>query len=189
MLQPLAYEDPEALINITVLKGTGGVTPDSFVASGAELLRWKRNRQLAGVGGLRPTSFALTGDAEPRTITGALVSAGLFTTLGVPPQRGRTFTEAEDVPNAPVVVISHDLWASAFNGDPAAIGRTLIIDGIAREVIGIMPPGYKPLFRASARSRIRGSPSWASSATCTMGAPEPTSGPRSTSRMRRTTSP
>ena len=73
-----------------------------------------------------------------------LVSAELFSTLGVPPGLGRGFTTAEDQPNgAPVVMLSHGLWLRRFGGDPELIGRTITLDGQSRTVIEVMPPGFQ----------------------------------------------
>jgi predicted permease len=70
-------------------------------------------------------------------------TASLFSTLGVAPLLGRTYTLEEDVPDAPrVAVVSHALWQRRFGGDPAVIGRTVEIEGDAREIVGVMPPGF-----------------------------------------------
>jgi putative ABC transport system permease protein len=59
------------------------------------------------------------------------------------PELGRLHTPEEDVPNGPaVVLLSHELWSSQYGGDPAILGRTLNLNGTAREVIGVMPAGY-----------------------------------------------
>ena len=63
--------------------------------------------------------------------------------LGIRPLRGRLFTAAEDLPNAPnVVLISYRLWQSWFGGDDGAVGRTVQLQSQPATIIGVMPPGF-----------------------------------------------
>jgi hypothetical protein len=67
----------------------------------------------------------------------------LFDVLRVRPALGRVFTAEEDAPHGPQVVIIGDaLWRTRYGADPAIIGRTLTLDGIVREVVGIMPASF-----------------------------------------------
>jgi putative ABC transport system permease protein len=73
----------------------------------------------------------------------AIVTAGLFSVLGIEPILGRAFLPEEDLPGAgPVAVISHDLWQRRWGGDPNLIGRTVMLGGRGHTVVGIMPPGF-----------------------------------------------
>lgn len=84
------------------------------------------------------------GTAEPQRLRAGLVSASLFPTLRVSPIVGRAFTDAEDLPNGPnVVVISEALWRNRFTADPAIVGRTLDINGVTREIVGVMPARFR----------------------------------------------
>jgi len=77
-------------------------------------------------------------------LTGALVSGAFFTTLGTQPALGRTFNDADDKVGAPaVVVIGDGLWRRRFGGDPTVIGRSVLLDGQATEIIGVMPPEFR----------------------------------------------
>ena len=71
-------------------------------------------------------------------------SPSMFQVIGVRPQLGRVFTEAEDqIDNdAPVVLISDRFWGRHFNGDRNVIGKTLILDKTPTTIIGVMPPGF-----------------------------------------------
>jgi putative ABC transport system permease protein len=85
-------------------------------------------------------AVSVTGDGEPERVRAAAATASLFSTLGVVPLLGRTYTAEEDVPDAPrVAVISHALWQRRFAGDPGVIGRTLEVDGEPWEIVGVMP--------------------------------------------------
>ncbi len=76
-------------------------------------------------------------------VTLAIATAGFFRTLGVSAELGRAFTREEDMPNAaPVVVLSHELWQSAFAGDRAIVGQNAMVNGVQRQVVGVMPRGF-----------------------------------------------
>lgn len=84
------------------------------------------------------------GDGEPQRLSAAYISASLIPVLEVPPLLGRAFTEAEDLPNGPdVVVISEPLWRKRFGGDRSAVGRTLDVNGVARQIVGVMPDRFR----------------------------------------------
>jgi putative ABC transport system permease protein len=91
----------------------------------------------------------LTGRGEPERLDCVKATANLFPALGIAPQLGRAFTPHEDRPGGePVVILSHALWQRRFGGDPAIIGQSLPLDGRSRQVIGVMPPGFKFLSKA-----------------------------------------
>jgi len=76
-------------------------------------------------------------------VTSAIVSGSIFDMLGVRPELGRTFSADEDKLGAPAtMVISHVIWASYFNSDPAVIGKTFSLSDEPFTVIGVMPPGF-----------------------------------------------
>jgi predicted permease len=79
----------------------------------------------------------------PQRVKGAVVGAQLFDVLGVKPELGRAFTLADErYGAAPVVLVSHDFWQRSLHGDPAAIGRTILIDGKPVHVIGVVPRSF-----------------------------------------------
>ncbi|HEY2851438.1 MAG TPA: ABC transporter permease [Gemmatimonadaceae bacterium] len=79
----------------------------------------------------------------PERVASAGASASLFTVLGVPAERGRVFSETEDRVGAPdVVVISDALWRTHLGADPHIVGRMLVINGVRRVVVGVMPPRF-----------------------------------------------
>jgi putative ABC transport system permease protein len=74
---------------------------------------------------------------------GSAVSANLFSLLGAPAEVGRAFAPGEDRPGRDrVVLLGHALWQNKFAGDPGVVGRSIVIDGAAREVVGVMPPEF-----------------------------------------------
>jgi putative ABC transport system permease protein len=84
------------------------------------------------------------GRAQPERMIIAWTSANLIPLLQVSPILGRSFSEADDTPKAPsVVVISEGLWRSRFAGDRNVIGQTLLIFGKPAEIIGVMPAKFR----------------------------------------------
>ncbi|MBL9135426.1 MAG: ABC transporter permease [Verrucomicrobiales bacterium] len=80
------------------------------------------------------------------------VSAEFFETLGVRPMLGRAFTESEmTYQTDAVAILTDEFWRTQFDADPAVIGRTVRVDGMARMVVGVMPPGFRFL---SSRARL-----------------------------------
>jgi putative ABC transport system permease protein len=142
VLKPLPYTEPDALVAVhTQFPGLGfdkfWMSPPEFM----ELREW--NRSFTSIGGYRTGVASVGGDEQPLRVTSAVATADFFTTLGVNPELGRSFTAEEDLPGGdPVVVISHDLWQSAFAGDPSIVGRSVHVNGQPRDVVGVMPRGF-----------------------------------------------
>ena len=91
----------------------------------------------------------MTGEANlstpdrPRRATRASVNAELLEALAVPPERGRWFRREETRAGGPaLVILSHQLWQSAFGAREDLVGQSIEIDGVRHEVIGIMPSGF-----------------------------------------------
>ncbi|MDQ2870202.1 MAG: ABC transporter permease, partial [Acidobacteriota bacterium] len=153
VLSPLPYRDPGRVVAAwEVLEGEGGqpwrVSPKTFLA-------WRERSHvfsgLAAFGGSRAT---LTGAGDPVALQGSRVSDGYFDVLGVAPRLGRTFRSEDILPGAaPVVLIAELLWKTRFGGDRAVLGRSLLLDGKPKMVIGVMPSLFLPL-GASATTTI-----------------------------------
>lgn len=106
---------------------------------------WReRSRSFENMGVWRDhQSFTLTGQGAAEQVYGASMSHDLFEVLRVPAFMGRTFTDAEDKPGGPpVVVISHGFWRRWFGARSDVIGKTVEVNGVTCEVIGVMPPHF-----------------------------------------------
>ena len=80
---------------------------------------------------------------ESELARGQLVTADYFPTLGVRPILGRDFTDGDDRAGAePVAIISHGYWQRRFGGDPAVVGKSMTMNGIAVTVAGVTPPEF-----------------------------------------------
>lgn len=87
--------------------------------------------------------FTLTGGEKPEQLSGYRVSAGFFSTLGVPPLLGRTFQPDEDsLGREQVVILKHSLWERLFAADPKILGQTIKLDSQTYTVIGVMPRDF-----------------------------------------------
>ena len=77
-------------------------------------------------------------------LRGQRFTTSIFEVLGVAPERGRIFSQAETFIGAPetAVVISHDLWQNRYGGDPDILSKTILVDGTPLNIVGVMPPGY-----------------------------------------------
>jgi putative ABC transport system permease protein len=146
LLKTLPYADPDHLFaiqeNIPSLERVAPVLP----VSANHFVTWRKEcTQCAGMAALLPISLNLTGDGAPERISGARVSASYLSLLGVRPALGRNFTEEEDRPGSDhVVIVSHDLWRRRFNGDPAIVGKTIRLDNISYQVVGVLPADFVP---------------------------------------------
>jgi predicted permease len=144
LFKPLPFAGPERLVllweNFTPINGPDRVTP-----AAATVVQWKaRSRSFDGIAMMLSWTNNLTGDGEPERVMGVRTDTNLFTLLGLRPILGRTFVPDDEGPDAsPVVVISEKLWARRFGADPNLIGRTIVIDGLARTVIGVVPPDFR----------------------------------------------
>lgn len=141
LLEPLDYGDPDQLVFVYSEVPAWG--PGPFGLSRSEYRELQElARSFSEIGAWRTGPVNLLGADRPVRVTAAWGTAELFTTLGVPPRLGRTFTPAEDVAGEPVVVLSSGLWRSTFGSDRAIVGRRIEIDGAASTVVGVMPEGF-----------------------------------------------
>jgi len=140
LLAPLPYRAPQRLVSIYSQFINQGF--DHFWISPPEYLEL---RQMAAsfedVGGYRNQAVNVSGRDRPLRVDATFATASTLTTLGVPAERGRWFSAAEDRPHAePVALLGDALWRRAFGADPGLVGRRVLIDGVNRTVVGVMPP-------------------------------------------------
>ncbi len=80
---------------------------------------------------------------DTRRLQGLRVTAGFFDVMRTRPALGRFFTAQDEGPNAaPIAVIAHALWRSAFGGAPDVIGRTVRFNGVPHTIVGVTAPGF-----------------------------------------------
>ena len=147
LLRPLQYEAPDRLANIWNDLGEGAQSLPAV--SPADFRDYKvRSRTFedfaaASEGDVANLRGNLTGEGEPERADVVTVTANFFPLLGVRPMLGRQFLPEEEVVNGPhVVMLSHRLWQRRYAGDPSLVGKTIQVDGVAHEVVGVLPRDF-----------------------------------------------
>ena len=141
LIRPLPYTAPDRLV--VVWEDASDISFPHNTPAPANYVDWKKQNQVfTDMAATRGRVASLTGDGPPDMIFGRAVTANLFDVLGVKPRLGRTFTEEEDRNGVPVVIIGYGLWQSRYGGDPAIVGRGILMDGIKTTVIGVMSPDF-----------------------------------------------
>ncbi|HZQ52880.1 MAG TPA: ABC transporter permease [Bryobacteraceae bacterium] len=150
LLKPLPYPDPGRLVG--VWQTAPGIGIADLNASPATYFTYReQNRSFTDIGMWQGDSVSVTGIAEPEQVDAVDVTDGLLPVLGVQPVLGRWFTHKDDSPDAPqTVMLTYSYWQRRFGGDRSVLGRRLMIDGKAREVIGIMPRDFRFMDRKPA---------------------------------------
>lgn len=143
VLRPLPFAAPEQLIavNETDLRSTN---PRPLSASWPDVVDWRRDTQtLVSVAGYHTADFTVTGRGPSRHVPGAVVSANLFTTLGVEPYDGRTFLEEEERVGSDVVVISEEFRQNYLGDVAKPVGSAITVNGRRFTIVGITPAGFR----------------------------------------------
>jgi len=143
LLRALPYRHPEQLVKIYSNNRERGFATNPV--SRPDFVDWSdQSRSFSALAGYFVQPHVLTAEgAEPALINGASSSAAMLPLLGASPLLGRTFTPEEDRAGGPVVtVLSHAFWRSRFAGDPAIVGRRIVVDGVGTTVLGVMRPGF-----------------------------------------------
>jgi predicted permease len=143
LLKPLPYHQPESLVGLWhvapgLMQGPLNQAPSTY------FLYREQAEVFEDVGLWDNTSVTLTGRGEPEEVDAITVTDGTLPILGVRPVLGRTFTREDDAPGGPdTVLISHTYWQRSFAATPAAIGQSLVVNGRPRQVIGVLPEGFR----------------------------------------------
>lgn len=141
VLRPLPYPEPERLVSFWAINPERHLEAPALSWAKYEAFRARTDvfSEMAMSAG---NGFTLTeGTGEPEQVFGLHAAANLLPMLGIQPVRGRQFTADEDREGgASVAMISHALWQNRFGADPNIIGRVIQVDGVAREIVGVLPP-------------------------------------------------
>ena len=143
LLKPLPYPDAGRLVG--VWERAPGLGIDDLNASPATYFTFREEGQsFEDIGIWQGDSVSVTGNGEPEQVAALDVSDGTLPILGVHPVRGRWFSKKDDAPGSPeTMLLTYGYWTRKFGGDPSVIGRRIIVDAKAREVIGIMPRNFR----------------------------------------------
>ena len=137
LLRPLPFPESERIMRLQrhFPQGHG----DSI--SIPKFMAWRKAKTFQAVAAYDFSSSILNlgaGD-RPDPLNALHVTSGFFDVFGVAPILGRTFTAEEDLPNAgKFTVLTYRLWKTRFNGDPALIGKTILLNSAPYVVLGVL---------------------------------------------------
>jgi predicted permease len=139
-LRPLPFENIDTLAYL--MSAHPERANDRVRVSYGDYLEWRRgSRTLEQLGATGNRTFNLTGLDEPMRVRGAPTSASFFAVSGLDAVRGRLYAEDEDRPGAePVAVLAHGFWQRQLGGRDGVVNRTILLDGVAHTVVGVMTP-------------------------------------------------
>jgi len=144
ILRPLPFPDPDRLV---VVWQRDLPRNHPVVAVSYPTYKYWRDenhvfQDLAGMPEIN-WGWTLTGRGEPVKLVGRAVTANFFRAMGVQPIQGRVFAAADDrIGAVPVVVLSHALWRDRFSEDPTIVGQSIVLEGQAFTVVGVIPKGF-----------------------------------------------
>jgi len=142
LLKPLPYSHPDQLIGIWH-DAPGLNIPELNMSPSNYFVYREQNHTFQDVGLYQNDSVSVTGVAQPEQVRALNVTDGTLPLLGVSPVLGRLFTRQDDSPSAPkTVVLSYGYWLSKFGAAPSAVGRTVLVDGTPRQIIGVLPQKF-----------------------------------------------
>ncbi|HEY7180104.1 MAG TPA: ABC transporter permease [Blastocatellia bacterium] len=143
LLRPLPFQDPDRLV--MVWEDAAKIGFPRNTPAPANYADWKaQNQVFDDMAAINWRTYNLTDEGEPEKVEAQAVTANFFPLLGVKPELGRVFTQEEDKPDGnKVALISHGLWQRRFGGDPALVGKEILLDGQKHTVIGVTPPGFQ----------------------------------------------
>ena len=140
LLNPLAYPHSGQLVALY------GKTPgiDHAAVSYLNFLDWQRDTQtFSSMAIYRNQDYNFIGKGEGERLTGYMISADFFSTLGVTPLLGRTFRPDDDHTGAaPVVILGGGFWKRQFGSSLEIIGKPIILNGTSYTIVGVVPAGF-----------------------------------------------
>ena len=149
LIKPLPYPGADRLVGVSQTAPGFINGPKAFNCSPSMYFTYREESQTFEYFGLAATGGAsVTGLGEPEQVRNMNTTYGTLQALGVQPVVGRWFTEADDTPggtNPDPVIISYGYWQSHFGGDKSALGRGMTVDSVPRQIVGVMPAGFRYL--------------------------------------------
>jgi len=148
LLKPLAYPKPDELV--AVKQTAPGAAGLANIAEGLRLSPSmyftfaEQNRSFQAFGVWAPGTASVTGLAEPEQVRTVYVSDGALQAIGVQPALGRWLSRADQLPGGPqTVLLNYGYWQRRLGGDRSVAGRKITVDGRSREIVGVMPQGFR----------------------------------------------
>ena len=145
LLRPLPIVAPERLVTVSSVTADHGGFPADWTYPVWEEIH-RRTRLFDGAVAWSRSRFNLAPGGQAQFVTGLWVNGSFFSTLGVPPLLGGSFTDADDArggrADGAVVMISYSFWQQRFGGAPDVVGRTLTLDKLPFKIVGVTPRSF-----------------------------------------------
>jgi putative ABC transport system permease protein len=143
LLKPLPYADAEKLVG--VWQSAPGIGINQLQLSFSDYFTFlDENRSFQEFGLWNGDSLSITGLGAPEQIQALDFTVGVLPALGVQPALGRRFSAKDDSPGSPgTVILTYGYWTRRFGGEASAIGKRIVVDGEAKEIIGVMPQSFR----------------------------------------------
>ena len=145
LLRPLAYREPQQLYLVREIVPQLAKFYPTLSANLPDFRIWQKQvHALEDVAIAESTTADLAGEGEPEVIRGVRASANIFSVLGARPALGRTFSREEDESGrGHVVILTAAFWRDRFQSDPSAIGKSITLDGVPHEIVGVLPASFR----------------------------------------------
>jgi putative ABC transport system permease protein len=145
LLRPLPYPDPDRIVQLMLSSPEWAAGRNVDAISEEEFIIWREERKAFKEVAAYDSGAAVnhTGNGPPEQIKAFHVSAGYFRLFGAPIEMGRPFSDEEDKPGGPrLVVLNNGFWRHRFGGDRGVVGKTLVLGGEPCIVIGVLSAGF-----------------------------------------------
>ena len=145
LIRPLPYPGSDALVGVFnrfVIQGQ--VFEDAELSPGMYTACQENAKAFESFGVWTSGAATVTGMGDPEQLVIATATQGVLPTLGVPAYIGRWFSSEDDTPGSPqTVILSYAYWQREFGGHREVLGRTMVIDFVPHQVIGVMPRNFR----------------------------------------------
>jgi len=142
LLRPLPYRASEQLAMLWTEDPTQNLREGRSALWSVE--QWRSQSQsFADMATFDSVSMTLAADDGAEQIVGASISPNLLPLLGIQPALGRSFSADEAEQQQRLVLISHRFWQARFGGSLDALGATLVLNGVPRQIVGILPADFE----------------------------------------------
>src|SRR5438552_3045461 len=147
LLRPLPYPHGERLVRL----GESTAQASGIAVTWVNFQHWRgENTTFEDMAAITGARMTFTGRGDAVVVNTRLVTSSAFRLTGMTPMLGRLFKDADDKPGAaPTAIVTADFWQSRLGGDPHVIGESLELDGTPYEIIGVLSPGRKFLWRSA----------------------------------------
>jgi predicted permease len=148
LFKPLPYPDAEQLVAVRLIApGAAGLADFSSglrLSPSMYFTFAEQNRTFQSLGVWIAGIANVTGLAQPHEVHTVSLTDGVLQAVGVPPLLGRWLMPSEQDPHGPkAVMLSFGYWQRRFGGDPSVIGRSIEVDSQPRQIVGVMPRGFR----------------------------------------------